>query len=95
MNLEVHGYTVRRDGEVVAYLTYAGPVITVELPKTEAQKEALTRTVVGRLMRVTGSSPPAYDAWTALHPIAPTPSDTRIGEGLPMADAIAVILAQD
>lgn len=94
MSLEVHGHTVRRDGETVAYLTYAGPVVSVSVPLTEAQAEA-GKLVVGRLMRITGSSPPAYDAWTALHPSAPTPSDTKIGEGLPMAEAIEAILAQD
>jgi hypothetical protein len=82
MTLEVGGRSVKDNGAPVAYLSYAGPVITVH---------RMDNGTAGRLVKHPGDR---YDAWTALHPAAPTPADTKLAADLPIAEAIAVILAQ-
>lgn len=85
MSLQTGGRTVREDGKDVAYLSYSGRVITVRRPDD---------TVAGRLIRTTDSGPERYDTWTAMHPAAATPSDKLLGSGLPMAEAIGLVLHQ-
>lgn len=81
--LVVLGTTVSRGGKAVARLTYSGRQVTVALPDG---------TVAGRLFRTTDGHPYHYDAWSAAHPVAPTPSDTELGTDLPVAQAIARVL---
>lgn len=78
------GRTVRRGDQVVAQMSFAGSaVITVTTPDG---------TPLGRLYRVARSTG-RYWVFTALHPYAPTPTDTQLAE-LPMRleEAVALLL---
>lgn len=79
--LTVLGCTARRGADVVATLSYGeSSMITVSGPDGSVR---------GRLFRtVTGH----WDAWTALHPAVPTPSDARLAQALPLPDAIELVL---
>lgn len=87
MTLHVGGRKVTRDTKLVAVLTYAGPIITVHDPHG-------VRTL-GRLVRHVSVPGLIYDAWTASHPAAPTPTDRLLGGGLPIHDCIELVLALD
>jgi len=86
MTLHVGGRSVRQDGQLVATLSYAGPLITVHRPDG---------TIPGRLVRhVHDVEEACYDAWTAKHPAAPVPADYVMGAGLPIEDAVALVLTE-
>jgi hypothetical protein len=79
--LDIRGHTVRRDGEVVATLTYSGGYINVH---QDGQ-------VIGRAFRI-HKDPDEYYAWNAKHPASYTPSDEQLTDGVPCEAAIAVII---
>lgn len=86
--MTIHGHTVRIDGKTVATLSYSGRLVTV----TQVLEGDNPGPVAGRLFRQSDGQDASYDAWTALHPASVTPSDRLLGENLPMAGAIAMVL---
>jgi hypothetical protein len=84
----VGSLTVEIDGKTVATLTHTGRSVTVHDPSGEK--------VLGRLFR--SDNPPArvytYNAFTAVHPGAPTPTDKMLGHDLVIEEAIDLILHQ-
>lgn len=80
--LDIRGHTVRRDGEIVATLTYSNGYTNVRTPEG---------TVIGRTVLV-GKNPERFHTWDAKHPAAWTPSDDQLAQGVPLDTAIAVIL---
>lgn len=86
MTLHVGGRSVRQDGQLVATLSYAGPLITVHRPDGD---------VPGRLVRhAHDGGAPCYDAWTAKHSAAPVPADYVMGYGMPIEQAITLVLGE-
>jgi hypothetical protein len=81
--LDIRGHTVRRDGEIVATLTYAGDCINVRNPAGQ---------VIGRLVEYGGGQ---FGAWTAVHPAVPTPSDRQLVTLVAEDIAIQSILDHD
>jgi hypothetical protein len=84
-SLTVRGHTARQDGQTVAFLTYSGRVVTVKAPGGK---------VAGRLLRQNDTQPYSYDAWTALHEGAMTPSDRLLAEGQPIEAAVERVLQE-
>lgn len=84
MTLDIRGHTVRRDGETVATLTYTGSYTSVRVDGK----------VVGRIVELAmgPASGPRFDAYTARHPVVPTPSDTRLATEVLDVDAIQAVL---
>lgn len=79
-DLEITRSKVLRDGKVLAELSYDGPVVTVVRDGRPA----------GRLTPSGGEG--TWDAWTAKHPAAFTPSDRMLTGAAPLPKAVAVIL---
>lgn len=84
MTLDIRGHTVRRDGETVATLTYTGSYTSVRVDGK----------VVGRIVELSmgPASGPRFDAYTARHPVVPTPTDTRLATEVLDVDAIQAVL---
>lgn len=67
--------TVQRGGRIVAHLRYSGRVVTVVRHRGATVGRLIPE---GYLQGRTGSL--CYEAWTAKHPMVPTPSDERLGD---------------
>jgi hypothetical protein len=80
--LDIRGHTVRRDGEIVATLTYSNGYTNVRTPEG---------TVIGRAFQVS-KDPERYFAWDAKHPATYTPSDEQLTGDVTYETAIAAIL---
>lgn len=81
MTFHVLGRTVSDEtGATVARLSF-GQVITVT--------RAGDGSIAGRLIK---RGPDCYDAWTALHPAVPTPTDRCLTEGVPLEGAVTAVL---
>jgi hypothetical protein len=79
------------DGRRVAVLRYSGRVITVRLPGGRAAGRLMPR---GYARGAPDDGSGLVDAWTALHPDVPTPSDTMLGEGLTLREGVALLLSR-
>lgn len=79
------------DGRRVATLWHSGKVITVRLPSGKAAGRLMPR---GYAQGAPDDGSGLVDAWTALHPDVPTPSDTRLGSGLTPVQAVALLLGR-
>lgn len=80
--LDIRGHTVRRDGEIVATLTYSSGYTSVR---------AFDDAVIGRFCQIQ-NDPDLYSAWDAKHPAAWTPSDDQLAQGVTLESAIEVIV---
>jgi hypothetical protein len=90
-DLVITGSSARRGGQVVARLRWAGKVITV-IPAGTG-KPAGRLVPQGYLSGRPDDGSGRYDAWTAKHPMVHTPSDRELRAGLPLAEAVASLLA--
>jgi hypothetical protein len=82
-SLTVRGRTARQAGQTVAFLTFAGRLVTVRAPGDK---------VIGRLIRQNDTQPYRYDVWTALHEATMTPSDRLLVSYQPIEDAVEQVL---
>jgi hypothetical protein len=80
------------DGRRVAALRYSGRVITVRLPDGKAAGRLMPR---GYDRGAPDDGSGLVDAWTALHPSVPTPSDAVLGQGLTLSEGVALLLCRE
>lgn len=78
------------DGERVGTLRYSGKMTTVLL----AGKSVGRLMPAGYTRGVPDDGSGLLELWTAKHPDVPTPSDTIIGSGLTLRDAVALLVGR-
>lgn len=80
---------VLRDGRQAGRLLWSGRCLKVENLRGRGLGRLLP---AGYTQGRPDDGSGLYDAWTAKHPHVHTPSDTIIGDGLTLAEGVALIL---